>query len=523
VTAAPAEQQAPPLVEVRALGKRYPGVVALDGADLRFDAGSIHGLLGKNGAGKSTLIKCLAGAVSPDEGEILVDGEPTAIRTEHRATELGFAFVHQDLTDIPNLTVAENVMLGLGYPKVAGFVRRGALRRRAAAALDRLEADIDPRAQVKDLSVAQRRLVTIARGLAADARLFVLDEPTTSLTDSEIEHLHKVLRRLRGDGVGIVYVSHRLDEIFDLTDKITVMRDGAVVFRGDTADVARQAAIEHITGNEIAAPTGEGKARRRDESAEAMLEVKNLTRTGAVENVSFALRGGEILGVAGLVGAGRTELMRLLYGADRHTSGEIAIGGRTVKIRSPRDGLKAGVVLLPEDRKGQAAILDFSVRENITLSALPKMRLVPFLPVPSKRREQRAARELVERLSIKVGDVESPARGLSGGNQQKMVLAKWIDSGAEVFIFDEPTQGIDVEGKEEVYALMEAIAERGKGVIFVSSEFGELVRTCDRILVMREGEIVAELDGADASEKHLVRACYGHADDPEPAAAPAGA
>jgi len=505
----------PPLkVEARGLVKRYPGVLALNGANLTIEGGSIHGLLGKNGAGKSTIIKVLAGVVAPDGGEILVDGEPTAIPNPHAAGELGFAFAHQELTDVPNLTVAENVMLGLGYPTVpGGLVRTRELRRRAGAVLDRLEAGIDPAAPLASLSIAHRRLVVIARGLAANARLLVLDEPTASLTDSEIEHLDKVLKSLRDDGVAIVYVSHRLDEIFALTDTVTVMLDGAAVFNGKTAELDKAQLIEHITGSVIAVEKRTPHATPA--GAKELLKVTGMTVPGIVEDVSFTLHEGEMLGVAGLVGAGRTELMRLIFGADRAAAGEVAVHGKAVRIRNPRDGLAAGIVLLPEDRKNHGGVLDFSVRKNVTLPSLPKFRLTSPLPFPSERRERTATRELVERLKIKVADVEHPARYLSGGNQQKVVLAKWLDSGADVFIFDEPTQGIDVEGKEEVYELMTGLADRGKGVIFVSSEFTELIGTCSRILVMREGHLVGEFRGSVITEEELVRACYSHDAEPQ--------
>lgn len=500
-------------IEARGLVKRYPGVLALDHADLTLEAGSIHGLLGKNGAGKSTIIKVLAGVVAPDGGEIKVDGEVTEIHSPHAAGALGFAFAHQELTDVPNLTVAENVLLGLGYPTAGGaFVRRREMRRRAAAVLDRLDAGIDPGAPLTGLSIAQRRLVVIARGLAADARLFVLDEPTASLTDAEIEHLDRVLKTLRDEGVAILYVSHRLEEIFAMTDTVTVMLDGAAVHHGKTADLDKAKLIELITGSAIAVE--KRTPHSTSVGAPDLLTVRGMTVPGTVENVSFDLKEGEMLGLAGLVGAGRTELMRAIFGADRAASGEVTIKGKAVKIRSPRDGLKAGIVLLPEDRKGEGGILDFSVRKNMTLPSLSKFRVAGAAPVPSQGRERKAARELVERLHIKVSDVEYPTRFLSGGNQQKVVLAKWLDSGADVFIFDEPTQGIDVEGKEEVYQLMTALAEEGKGVIFVSSEFNELIGTCSRILVMREGELVGQFEGMDISEEELVGACYSHEAEP---------
>jgi len=496
-------------VQARGLRKVYPGVVALGGADLEIPGGSILGLLGKNGAGKSTMIKVLAGVVAPDAGEILVDGAPIALGSPHDAAAQGFAFVHQELADVPNLTVAENVGLGLGYPTYpGGLVKRRALSRWAKEVLDRLEAPVDPGASLSSLSVAERRLVTIARGLAADARMFVLDEPTASLTDDEIEHLHKVLRSLRDQGVAIVYVSHRLDEVFAVTDRVTVMRDGHTVYSAATADMDKPQLIEEITGTAIAP-----EQRRRHvpaDGADELLRVEGMSRPGVVEDVSFTLRKGELLGVAGLVGAGRTELMRLIFGADPATAGRVWLNGEELTIRSPRDAMAAGLALLPEDRKEQGGVLDFSVRKNITLTTMPRFRVARGVPMPNERRERATTRAFVERLKIKVANPEHPMRYLSGGNQQKAVLAKWLGSDADVFIFDEPTHGIDVEGKEEIYDLMTELAERGKGVIFISSEFTELVGACNRVLVMRDGRVVSQLEGSAITDAALVGLCYAH-------------
>ena len=410
---------------------------------------------------------------------------------------------------MPNLTVAENIELGLGYPKVAGtFVARRALRRRAAAVLERLGADIDPKRKLGTLSIADRRLTVIARGLAADARLLVLDEPTASLTDEEIAHLHDVIRLLRQEGVAIIYVTHRLQEVFDVTDDVAVMRDGRMVFEAPTASVDRQQLIEHITGARAAAARQRWPGPEEGAAAEELLRVEGLTQAGVVEDASFALRAGDVLGIAGLVGAGRTELVRMIFGADRSTAGQVLVRGRPVRLRGPRDAMRAGIVLLPEDRRHQGTVATFSVRKNVTLPTLSRFRATPFLPFPSPGSERSAARDLVERLRIKVRDTESPIRNLSGGNQQKVVLAKWLDSSAEVFIFDEPTHGIDVGAKEEVYALLQELARSGKGVIFISSEFPELVGTCNRVLVMREGRLVGEFEGDAVTESALVERCY---------------
>jgi ABC-type sugar transport system ATPase subunit len=512
MTATPRESG--PFLEMRGLVKRYPGVLALDHADLELPPGHVLGLVGKNGAGKSTLIKILAGAVKADEGTIEIDGSEVAIDHPHSATKLGLGFVHQELADVPNLSVAENIELGLGYPKAAGaFVRRRALRRRAREVLDRLGVDIDPSAQLATLSVAQRRLVMIARGMAAQARLLVLDEPSAALTDDEIDHLHGVVRSLRDDRVACIYVSHRLDEILEVTDSVLVMRDGRAVVSSPTADLTRQRLIAEIAG-QASADVRDTTAPPVPADADELLRVENLTRTGVVEDASFTLRRGEIVGIAGMVGAGRTELVRMLFGADRPSKGRVFLEGREVNLRSPRHATRAGVVLLPEDRRHEGLVLGFSVRKNVTLPSLQRFRRggpSALLRMPNAGRERDEARAMAQRLSIKVADPDNPVRYLSGGNQQKVVLAKWLARGAEVFIFDEPTAGIDVNGKADVYAVMADLAAEGKGVIFITSEFSELVGTCHRVLVMREGRIVDELEADEVTDGALVERCYAHA------------
>ena len=379
--------QEKPFLAGRGLSKRYPGVLALDDVDGAIQSGVILGLVGKNGAGKSTLLKIFAGAIRPDEGEVLIDGEKVELHTPHDATKRGLAFVHQELADVPNLSVAENIELGLGFPKRMGLVNKRALRQKTAAVLKRLDVDIDPRAQVASLSLAQRRLVMIARGLAAEARLLVLDEPSASLTEEEIKHLHAVVRSLKSHGVAIIYVSHRLDEILSLTDYIGVMRDGKLVYNARTQDVSMSKLIQEITGSAAAAPERR-KPRAVDDSREELLRVDGLTIPGIVEDASFVLRKGDLLGIAGLVGAGRTELVRAIFGADRTSTGAVHMHGRQVNITSPRAGLRAGIVLLPEDRRHQGTVQSFSVRKNVTLPSLKRYRRGPF-PLPRVSQERR--------------------------------------------------------------------------------------------------------------------------------------
>ncbi len=504
------------LLEVRNLRRSYPGVLAVGDFSMTLAPGEILGLVGPNGAGKSTVIKMLAGAVKPESGEILIGGEAVELSGPLHATQHGLSFVHQELTDVPNLTVAENVLLGLRYPRWVGtLVNRSAMNRAAREILHgSLEVEIDPTALNGALSVAERRLVMIARGLAAKAKVLVLDEPTASLTNDEIVHLHGVIRRVASGGTAVIYVSHRLDEIFTLTERVVVMRGGYKVADVATKSLTHGELVDHITGvaaskrQEITEETGAGTAHHHAEIGEELLRVEGLARTGAVEDASFTLHRGEILGIAGLVGAGRTELMRLIYGADQPTSGEIFVQGRPVRISSPRGALKAGIVLLPEERRTQGMVVDFTIRENVTLPVLRRFRRVAGIPIPRVGRERSRTAELIDDLKIKASGPDSPVRLLSGGNQQKVVLAKWIEHGADIFIFDEPTHGIDVSGKFEVYGLMARLAKAGHGVIFISSEFEELEEVCRRVLIMSEGRLRGELRDQQVTLTNLISACY---------------
>ncbi len=499
--------------ELRGITKRYPGVLAVDDVQIALSAGEIVGLVGKNGAGKSTLIKIMAGAVRPDSGELFLNGARLELATPLQANHAGMAFVHQELQDVADLSVAENVMLGLGFPKRAGlFVDWRTLRRRAAEVIARLEVDIDPKAAVGDLSVADQRLVTIARGLAQNATMLVLDEPTASLTDEEIKHLFGVVGRLRSEGITVLYVSHRLEEIFELTNRVVVMRDGRVVADEPTAALDRRALIGHITGHEHAETAAE---RRRSQGiggppeTEVLLRAQGITAATGVTDCSFEVRAGEVLGLAGLVGAGRTELVRAIFGADRRSAGTIAMRGKQINVKSPESAMRAGLALLPEDRKTQGNVMEFTVRQNLTLASLHKHRIAPKVAAPSSSRERVEAARLIERLAIKTPHDRQTVKLLSGGNQQKVVIGKWVSQGADVLIFDEPTHGVDVDGKEEIYNVMGELAGQGKGVVFISSEFSELVGACHRVLVMREGRIVGEVSGDDVTEQAIVELCYG--------------
>lgn len=499
-------------LEIRDIYKEYPGVIAADDVNLTFDAGTIVGLVGKNGAGKSTVIKVMAGAIQPERGEIYMDGTKLDLHQPHQATQAGLAFVHQDLYDVPDLSVAENVMLGLGFPKRWGvFVDWHDLYGRASDEIQRLELDIDPKVAIGDLSIAEQRLVMIARGLAQNARMLVLDEPTAALTDEEIERLFRVIRRLRDEGMAVLYVSHRLEEIFEVTERVIVMRNGRVVADETTAELDRRQLIKHITGHE----SGETAIERRRShnigarpEAPILLEVQDITADTGVHGCTFDVREGEILGIAGLIGTGRTELVRAIFGADHKTGGTVKIRGETVEINSPADAMKVGVALMPEDRKSQGNVMDFSVRQNITLASLEKHRITPRVPAPSASSEKVQAVQMIGRLSITTPSDRQLVRLLSGGNQQKVVIGKWLSHGADILIFDEPTHGVDVDGKEEIYDIMQELADAGKAVIFISSEFSELVGTCHRIITLRDGLLMGELEGDEINEQSLIELCY---------------
>lgn len=504
-----------PLVRLRGIVKRYGGVLAADHVDLDLWPGQVVGLVGKNGAGKSTMIKILAAAVRPDAGQVLIGGKPAALHSPSAATRLGLAFVHQELTLVPAMSVAENITIGPGStPRWGPFVKRGAARRSAVAALGRLGVDLDPGTRVEQLSVARQRMVMIARGVRQQARLLVLDEPSASLSDEEISHLHAVVRSLRADGLAVLYVSHRVEEILALTDRVVVMRDGRVVDDRPAGKFDQATLVRSISGSGDGAAAGPAGGRAAVGPAtdgnlgQGLLRAERLSAPSGVSDVTFEVRAGEILGIAGLVGSGRTELVRLLYGAEQPSSGRVLVGGRQVRVSSPRVALREGIVLLPEDRRGQGNILGHSITGNITLPNLRRHRRLDWLPSPAAPRERRSAAQMVEQLQIATSDLSQPVDTLSGGNQQKVVLAKWLLHGASVFIFDEPTAGIDVVAKAEIYALVVKLAAAGKGIIVISSEFAELVEVCHRVVILREGRLVGELAGDSINEHAILEHCY---------------
>jgi ABC-type sugar transport system ATPase subunit len=493
---------APPLLELSAVAKSYPGVRALRGVSFDLAAGEVLAVVGENGAGKSTLIKVLAGAVEPDAGRARLAGRDLPPGRPADARAAGVAVIYQEFSLVPALTAAENVFLGR-EPTRLGLLDRRQERRRAADLFARLGVTIDPDARCRDLTVAQQQAVEIAKALAADARVLVMDEPTAALTPPEADRLFAVVRELTRQGVGVIYISHRLDEVFAVADRILVLRDGAHVATRPAREFTRDGLIELMVGRRL----DQEFPKRAVTVGGPRLAVRDLRRGGVVNGVSFDVRRGEVLALTGLVGSGRTETVRLIFGADRRDGGTIALDGRPLRIASPRDAIRAGIALLTEDRKGQGLILAHPVRDNF---ALPNLGLWSRFGVLGRRRERAAYRSAADRLRIKAADETAPVGTLSGGNQQKVVLAKWLERNAEVVIFDEPTRGIDVGAKYEIYQLVNDLAGRGKAVLVVSSELPEVLGMADRVLVMHDGRVTGEIaDVTAATQEDILRLAMG--------------
>jgi ribose transport system ATP-binding protein len=487
-----------PVLEMTGIHKSFPGVRALKNASIVLRAGEIHALLGENGAGKSTLIKVLSGAHHPDAGIIRLNGVETRIRSPHQARALGIAVIYQEFNLVPSLTVCENLFLGQEHAR-AGFIRFSSERQTARALFARLGLPIDPDALCRDLNVAQQQLVEIAKALYQKARVLVMDEPTAALSDREVEKLFAMVRELRAQGIATLYVTHRLNEVFALCDRATVMRDGEQIDTRPVRDLTRERLIELMVGRKLEAEFPKRSVR----IGEPRLVARDLCRGTTVRGVSIEVRRGEVLGLTGLVGAGRTELARLLFGADPADAGTISLDGNTVRLRSPRDAIRAGICLLPEDRKQQGLVLGLSVRDNFALPSLPRLSRFGFI---RDRIEANAFDRFVRGIRIKVSDDEQVARNLSGGNQQKLVLAKWLEANSELIIFDEPTRGVDVGAKFEIYQLINDLAAAGKAVLMISSELPEVLGMSDRIIVMREGRVTGQItDVAKATQEDILR------------------
>ena len=489
-----------PAVEVRGLTKLYPGVRALDDVSLGIRAGACHALMGENGAGKSTLGKILAGLIQPDSGEVLLFGQPVHFRNPLEAARAGVSIVHQELIAFENLTVEENLAME-AMPARGPFVDFSAMRAQAQNWLAAVNAPINPAARLGDLPTSYQQLVLIAGALARGAKVVIFDEPTSSLSQRETEILFEQIGRLKAVGVTCIYVSHRMDEIFRLCDCVSVLRDGRHVATKEASDVDRDSLVRLMIGRDI-----EFAPWLPPEPGPPLLEVEGLSSPRKFWNISFALRSGEILGFAGLVGSGRSEVAEAIFGLDRMARGTIKLRGAQVVPRSASHMMRLRVGLLPEDRKRQGLVMALNARENVTLPTLPSYALAGFV---SSSKERQVAQGLFSRLRVKARSTEAETLGLSGGNQQKLVLAKWLAANCDVLMLDEPTRGVDVGAKAEIHALIRDLAREGKAVLVISSELPEVLGISTRILVLREGEVVGELAASEASEEKVARLMTG--------------
>ena len=465
------------LVQMKGISKFFPGVVALDKVDFELRTGEVHALLGENGAGKSTLMKIIGGIYQKDEGEVKIRGKTQEYSTVAQASELGIAVIHQELNMCRHLTVAENIFLG--------------------RELKELSLNIEPDTEVGKLSVSKQQMVEIAKALSTNADIIIMDEPSSALTERETQELFRIINELKNMGKGIIYISHRLEELENIVDRVTVMRDGKYIKTADFKDLSIGEIIALMVGREIT----EKYPREQTERGKKIMEVKGIS-TSEVQNISFDLYSGEILGFAGLVGAGRTELVRALFGADKITAGEVVVYDKSVKLKSPRDAVKAGIVCAPEDRKKDGLLVELDVSENIAIANLDT--LSNPVGVLSAKRERDMANRAVKELKIKTPSIKSEVKNLSGGNQQKIVVGKWLMRDAKVIIFDEPTRGIDVAAKVEIYNLMNKLKKSGIGVMFVSSELPEVLGMSDRIIVMCSGRITGELSRDEATQEKIM-------------------
>ncbi len=490
-----------PILKLEHVSKIYPGVVALDDVDFSLDAGEVRGLLGKNGAGKSTLIKILSGAVIPDSGTITVDDQPVVMHSTRDAFHHGIYTVYQEMSLVPALSVAENITLGRWQKKnLFGFIPTidyGAVRRIAQSALDELEVKLDLDTPVSRLSIAQQQTVEIAKALSFNPRVFVLDEPTSSLADHEVQALHRIVRRLAEQGRAIIYVTHRLQEIPHIAHTVTVLRDGKSV--GTIA--VKEATSERIANMMIGFDWQRVHRERSTSTQDVKLAVRNLSRAGVLHDISFEVRGGEVLGIAGLLGSGRTELLRAIFGLDPIDSGTVIVNGHEVTHPTPALMKINGMGLTPEDRKRQGLILSSSVQRNMTMASLDRVSEYGLLRLTN---EKNLVQKMVDLISIKTPSVSVKVGTLSGGNQQKVVIGNWLNNQPSVLMMDEPTRGIDIQAKEQIFELMRSLAKQGLAVLFVSSEIEEVLDVCDRILIMKDGRIIGETLPSEVNLEQLL-------------------
>ncbi|WP_088312433.1 sugar ABC transporter ATP-binding protein [Kineosporia sp. R_H_3] len=499
------------VLEMSGISKSFPGVKALQGVGLRVRPGTVHSLMGENGAGKSTLMKILAGIYSPDEGTIVLDGTPVTVADPRAALALGVSMIHQELSSVPELTVAENIFLGREPRNRYGLVSRKIMVRRTREIFDRWEIRINPRSAMKQLSIAQAQMVEIAKAISFGSRIIVMDEPTSAITEREVGHLHRMIGQLREAGTAIIYITHKMDEVFAISDDVTIFRDGQWVATKPAAELDRDKLIALMVGRELTDLFPKEEAPIGD----VVLRVSGLNRGSLVRDVSFEVRRGEILGIAGLMGAGRTEVLETIFGVHPAESGTVEVNGRQRRIREPRDAIKAGLALLTEDRKRTGIMGVLSVRDNMSVAALPR-----YSPQGMLRRGSidEACEDQRRRLALKTPSLNQLIQNLSGGNQQKVLLSRWLLTLPDVLMIDEPTRGIDVGAKSEIHRLMSALAQQGKAIVMVSSEMPEVLGMSDRVLVMCEGRITGEVPRSEATQERIMHFATATAHHTTPAA-----
>lgn len=498
-------------LQVREFSKHFGGARALSEVDLDIHRGEVHGLVGANGAGKSTLIRSLAGVISPDTGTLTIDGVETRIARPSDAEAAGLAFIHQELNLVPHFDSVQNILLGAPKVKRFGMVDWKASRKVAYDAAERIGVHFPLDRRVDELSVAERWLVMISKALARDAAMIAMDEPTASLSDAESKQLFTVVRDLASDGVAILYVSHRLDEVLDLSDRITVFRDGRVTETAVRGDLDKRGLIRAIVGREMAAAVR--PPAKVVERIDPIFEAKNVARGTAVKNVSFELYKGEVLGLGGLVGAGRSEVARLAFGADKIEGGSFELYGKPVHPNSVPRAVASGIGLVPEERRSEGLMLEKSVAYNMNIAVLQSLRTVPGLPFLSSAKSRARALRLIEQLSIKTPSPNERIGGLSGGNQQKALLARWLTPGMKVLFLDEPSRGVDIGARQEIHNAIRQLADDGIGTIVISSDVEELAVLCDRVVVLCEGVVTGEIVGDDITEQKIIELSYSHLDN----------
>ena len=488
------------LIEMENIDKKFPGVHALNNCQFNLRSGEIHGLVGENGAGKSTLMKILSGIYQKEKGSVRIRGKETEILNTKQAQSLGISIIHQELNLMKHLTAAQNIFIGREQKQNIKFLVDDAqINRKSEELFKKINLRLDPKVLVADLTVAQQQMIEIAKAISLNMDVLIMDEPTSALSESEIEELFKVIRDFREQGKGIVYISHRMDELRRICDRVTVMRDGQYIATTAMKDITTEQIISQMVGREIfESHHPHGDTLKTD----VLLRVKNINRGRITQNVSFDLHKGEILGFAGLMGAGRTEAMRLIFGADPMDSGEIFVHGKKINVKRPRDAVRGGIGYLSEDRKRFGLAMNMSVKENTVMASLEKF--LKMLGVIDENRSKQITEEYIERLKTRTPGVDQLTKNLSGGNQQKVVIGKWLVRNSDILIFDEPTRGIDVVAKGEIYKLLNELADQGKGIIMISSELPEILRMSHRIVVMCEGKITAVLKAEESSQEKIM-------------------